>query len=111
MVDESLLTGESVAVKKSAEIIFEDLELPVVDQSNMLFAGTYVTSGRGKGVVVAIGLQTQIGKIAEMLAQKSKAKIPLIERLERFSKNIAITVTVASLCNNRCTCGGGSSYE
>ncbi|SFP96953.1 cation-translocating P-type ATPase [Hydrogenimonas thermophila] len=97
MVDESLLTGESVAVKKSAEKVFEDIELPVADQSNMLFAGTYVTSGRGKGVVVAVGLQTQIGKIAEMLAQKSKAKIPLIERLERFSKNIAIAVTVASV--------------
>jgi len=97
MVDESLLTGESVAVQKRASAIFDDPNLPVADQANMLFAGTYVTSGRGKGVVTAIGLQTQIGKIAEMLSHKSEAKIPLIERLERFSKNIAIAVLIASI--------------
>ncbi|WP_456323013.1 cation-translocating P-type ATPase [Hydrogenimonas sp.] len=96
-VDESLLTGESVVVEKSALAIFDDPELPVADRANMLFAGTYVTSGRAKGVVVAVGLQTQIGRIAEMLAQKSEAKIPLIERLERFSKNIAVAITVASV--------------
>jgi calcium-translocating P-type ATPase len=97
MVDESLLTGESVAVEKNASGIYDDPELPVADQANMLFAGTYVTSGRGTGVVVAVGLQTQIGRIAEMLAQRSEAKIPLIERLELFSKNIAIAVTVTSV--------------
>jgi len=97
MIDESLLTGESVAVRKSAEEVFEDPETPIADQSNMAFAGTYVTSGRGKGVVVAIGLETQIGKIAEMLAQKSSAKIPLIERLEQFSKNIAIAIAIISI--------------
>ena len=96
-VDESLLTGESVAVEKRADVVFDDPDLPVGDRSNMLFAGTFVTSGRGKGVVVAVGMQTQIGRIAEMLAQKSEAKIPLIERLERFSKNIAIAVAVASV--------------
>ncbi|WP_456449178.1 cation-translocating P-type ATPase [Hydrogenimonas sp.] len=96
-VDESLLTGESVVVEKSALAIFDDPELPVADRANMLFAGTYVASGRAKGVVTAVGLQTQIGRIAEMLAQKSEAKIPLIERLERFSKNIAIAITVVSV--------------
>ncbi len=97
MVDESLLTGESVAVEKRADLLFDDPDLPLGDRGNMLFAGTFVTSGRGRGVVVAVGMQTQIGLIAEMLAHKSEAKIPLIERLERFSKNIAIAVGVASV--------------
>jgi calcium-translocating P-type ATPase len=95
-VDESLLTGESVAVEKDASLRFDDPDLPLGDRANMLYAGTYVVSGRGKGVVVAVGERTEIGRIARMLAQKSEAKVPLMERLERFSKNIAMAVAVAS---------------
>ncbi|MHC3993931.1 cation-translocating P-type ATPase [Thiomicrolovo sp. ZZH C-3] len=95
--DESLLTGESMEVAKDAETRFDDPDLPLGDRSNMLFAGTYITSGRARGIVCAVGLHTQIGRIAELLIGKSAVKVPLIARLEAFSLKIAAAVGVISL--------------
>ncbi|WP_345986231.1 HAD-IC family P-type ATPase [Sulfurimonas sp. HSL-1656] len=95
--DESLLTGESLEVGKDATAIFDDPDLPLGDRSNMLFAGTYITSGRARGIVSAVGLHTQIGRIAELLIGKSAVKVPLIARLEAFSLKIAAAVGVISL--------------
>ena len=61
--DESLLTGESLPVLKEAESSFET-EQPLGDRNNMLFKGSLITKGRGKGIVVSTGLHTEIGKIA-----------------------------------------------
>lgn len=61
-VDESALTGESLAVEKSLEAILA--EAPLGDRTNMLFSGSFVTYGRGKAVVTDIGMQTEVGKIA-----------------------------------------------
>ncbi len=97
MVDESLLTGESVAVLKDATRIFDNEDMPMADRTNMIYSGTYVTTGRARGVITAIGMQTQIGRIAKILAQKGEGAIPLIQRLERFSTNIAIAVLIAGL--------------
>ncbi len=94
--DESLLTGESMEVDKAADTVIDDPDLPVGDRSNMLHAGTYITRGRAKAVVAAVGIQTQIGHIANLLSEKARAKIPLIERLERFSAKIAIAVAVVA---------------
>ncbi|WP_345973154.1 HAD-IC family P-type ATPase [Sulfurimonas diazotrophicus] len=95
--DESLLTGESLEVGKDAERRFDDPDLPLGDRSNMLFAGTYITSGRARGIVSAVGLHTQIGRIAELLIGRSAVKVPLIARLEAFSLKIAAAVGIISL--------------
>ncbi len=93
-INESLLTGESIDVKKSAAFLSEDEELPVADRINMAYAGSFVSRGRAKGIVTAIALDTQIGKIAELLASTSEQKAPLIIRMERFSLNIAKIIGV-----------------
>ena len=93
-INESLLTGESVDVKKDASYVSDDVELPVADRVNMAYAGSFVSKGRAKGIVVAIGLDTEIGKIAELLASTSVQKAPLVIRMERFSLNIAKIIGV-----------------
>jgi len=95
-IDESLLTGESEAVlKKYDEALEEDTFLG--DRSNMAFAGTMVSRGRGSGVVVATALSTELGAIAsEVIAGKS-ARPPLLVRMEIFTQKIAIFVGLAAL--------------
>lgn len=94
-VDESLLTGESVAVGKEALILPEETE--VHERSNMVFAGTNVTHGRCTGIVVETGICTQIGRIAESVTKTKGTKPPLIIRMERFSRKISYIVLVACL--------------
>lgn len=88
-VDESLLTGESVPVEKNHNVIHPQ-ETILADRRNMVFTGTLVTKGRAKGVVVATGLKTELGKIADSLMAGVSAKPPLIIRMEEFTKKIAI---------------------
>ena len=88
-INESLLTGESIDVGKDATFLSEDAELLVADRINMVYAGSFVSKGRGRGIVTAISLDTEIGKIAELLASTSQQKPPLVIRMERFSLNIA----------------------
>ncbi len=99
LVDESLLTGESIDVHKDAEFISDNENLLIPERKNMLFAGTYISSGRAKGVVTAIGEHTEAGKIAQLLSKKSKAKIPLLDKMEKltFSISIVIGITVVLL--------------
>jgi len=94
MVDESLLTGESVEVTKDALFLSENEKLRIPERKNMLFAGTYISSGRAKGVVSAIGKETEAGKIAQLLSKKSKAKIPLLEKMEKLSFSISIVIGI-----------------
>jgi calcium-translocating P-type ATPase len=91
MAEEALLTGESVAIEKNTETIVKEVSTPG-DQTNMVFAGTIITSGRGKGVVTATAENTEIGKIATDLEDTSVSKIPLIARMESFSKNISFVI-------------------
>lgn len=93
-INESLLTGESIDVQKDAEFLSADDELPVADRLNMAYAGSFVSKGRAQGVVTAISVDTEIGKIAEMLASTSEQKAPLIIRMEVFSLNIAKIIGV-----------------
>lgn len=88
-LDESLLTGESIDVNKDASYISTDIDEPIGDRKNMLFAGSMVTKGRATGVVTAVADQTEVGKIASLLASTSIAKPPLVQRMERFSLKIA----------------------
>lgn len=88
-VDESALTGESVAVNKSSDVL-EDKELPLGDQKNMLFSSTYVTNGRGKAIVCQVGMQTQIGNIANMLLDDKQELTPLQNKLNQVGSVIGL---------------------
>lgn len=92
-VDESILTGESVQVTKSAATLKKD-KLAIHDQANMAFSGTTVVSGRAKAIVVKIGLDTELGKIADSLNNTDSEKSPLTIRVEKLSKQISILVLV-----------------
>jgi magnesium-transporting ATPase (P-type) len=92
--DESFLTGESMAAEKQTGRLPEDTG--VSDRKNMVFAGSTITSGRGTGIVVGTGLETQVGIIAETVTQSESGKPPLVLRMERFVKHVSILVLVIS---------------
>ena len=96
MVDESILTGESIQVNKTSDIINGD-NISINGQSNMVFAGTSVVTGRAKAYVVSIGLNTEIGKIAHSINTTKEEKSPLTIRVEKFSKQISILVLVVAV--------------
>ena len=89
--DESALTGESQSVEKHPELLSET-DLPIGDRKNLVFKSSLITHGQGQGVVVAIGLQTEIGRIAELLHGEAGVKTPLQVRLTRFSRYLALAV-------------------
>lgn len=100
-IDESLLTGESTAsLKHFLQMPVEDV--PVGDRGNMAYAGSITMTGRGTGVVVGVGLQTEVGQIAKAVNLGVATKTPLILRMEKFSKHvvwlfIASCVVLASI--------------
>ena len=91
--DESSLTGESLPVEKDADIVFSD-ETPLGDRVNMAFMSTPVVYGRGEGVVVLTGEETQTGKIAQMLSEADEDATPLQKQLAKLSKFLGI-LTIA----------------
>ncbi|WP_280768846.1 HAD-IC family P-type ATPase [Salipaludibacillus daqingensis] len=93
-VEEAALTGESVSARKQVEALSDDTVLG--DQTNMLFSGTSITSGSGKGVVVATGENTEIGKINESINEVDELKTPLMKQTDRFGKTIALLIVAAS---------------
>ena len=95
-VDESLLTGESVAVEKGVGEALPP-ETPVADRWTMAFAGSTVTYGRATGIVVATADHTQMGQIATSIATVESAKPPLVHRMEEFARKITVAVVVAGI--------------
>lgn len=95
-IEEALLTGESLPILKKNESIPQE-NISIGDRLNMAYAGTTVMSGRGVGVVVGTGLDTEIGKIADSISEVGTQKVPLVERMERFAKKISIAVLVAAV--------------
>lgn len=95
-VDESLLTGESLAVNKNCEWT-GGAEASLGDRLNMAFAGSIVIRGRGIGIVVNSGSQTMVGQLAGDVQSAIGARPPLLERMEQFSRAVAIMVLVAAV--------------
>ena len=107
-IEESALTGESVAVEKDSEVILEENAL-LGDRVNMAFMGSVVTYGRGKGVVVGCGMNTEMGKIASALNEIKDTETPLTKRIHKTNLIITAIVLIVSLVIfvvELCTGGG-----
>ncbi len=99
-VEESALTGESVPVNKLVDIINlkeNTMEIPLGDRTNMLYSGSTIAYGRGKAVVVAIGMDTEMGKIANALQQEEDEKTPLQKKMAEISKMLTKLVVGISI--------------
>ena len=90
-IDESLLTGESATVEKHAHTLPHP-ELPLAERKNMAYKGTIATYGRGRGVAIATGMATELGKIATLLESGDDSKTPLQKRLTTFGRHLGIVV-------------------
>ena len=97
-VEEAALTGESVPVDKKEEVLEPGAnnDVPLGDRKNMVFMGSTVVYGRGKAVVVATGMDTEMGKIADALSNAQEGKTPLQIKLAQLSK--ILTVLVIGIC-------------
>ncbi|KAI1348513.1 hypothetical protein F5Y01DRAFT_211790 [Xylaria sp. FL0043] len=72
--DEALLTGESIPISKQLDIVLNDTDMPIGDRANMVYSASTITRGRGMGIVIATGMDTEVGRIAEMLRTNSNPK-------------------------------------
>ncbi len=94
--DESALTGESVPVAKQVEAV--DAETPLAERSSMVYKGTAITRGAGEGVVVATGMDTELGEISTLVQEAEQEATPLEERLEELGRKLIwVTLAIAAL--------------
>jgi Ca2+-transporting ATPase len=89
-IEESALTGESVPTDKNASAVISDPKTSLGDKVNMAFMSTLVTYGRGEGIVVATGMNTEIGKIAKILDEDSNEMTPLQKKLDELGRILGI---------------------
>ena len=91
--DEASLTGESMPVKKEADKIF-NRNIPLADQSNMVHAGTAITSGRGLAVVTETGMNTEIGRIAGFISEAGEKETPQQKRMRQLGRQLGIAILI-----------------
>lgn len=94
-IDESLLTGESHPVIKNHDLVLPE-NTSLADRKNMAFTGSLVTRGRARGIVTTIGFKTELGKIAESISSGFDTKPPLVVRMEKFTRKIAIALILVT---------------
>ncbi|MFW5688821.1 MAG: cation-translocating P-type ATPase [Spirochaetota bacterium] len=106
LVDESTLTGESEPVGKQTDVVSEEREL--MERSNMLFKGTFVTRGSGEAVVVATGMDTELGEISQLVSESKGEHTPLERRLNELGRRLvfvtigmAVAATVSGIVTGR----------
>ena len=96
-VEESALTGESIAVDKQEEKIDSKEKVAIADRTNMLYSGSSVVYGRGEAVVVATGMNTELGKIAEAISSQKVEITPLQKKMNELSKILSILVVIIAV--------------
>ena len=107
--DESALTGESLAVNKDTGELKADT--PLAERSNMLFKGTSVTRGSGEGIVVATGMRTELGRIADLVETAEDEVTPLEKRLAALGRKlISVTLVIAALVAISGVISGKNAY-
>ena len=95
LVNESILTGEWVDVPKDKDILEKKENISLIEKTNMVWMGTLVSAGYGKGIVVQIGNKTEIGKIAKSLNEIEEEKTPIKKNIERLSKFLTFLIIFA----------------
>ena len=94
-VQEAILTGESMAVEKATAPVTKDASLG--DRTSMAFSGTLIAAGTGRGVVVATGAQTEIGRISGLLGTVEVLTTPLVEQMDRFARWLTVLILLISM--------------
>ena len=93
-VEESSLTGETEAVEKDENAVFNNQKIPLGDMKNMVFAGTAVVNGHAEGIVTNIGMNTEVGKIASMIITNEAPQTPIQKKLSEVGKVLGIVCVV-----------------
>lgn len=95
--DEASLTGESLPINKSGNIIIENKDTPLAERINMLYSGCYITTGSCEAIVVAVGDNTELGKIAHELKSPVNQTTPLQEKLDKLGKHISLFAIIIAI--------------
>ncbi len=93
-IEEAALTGESVPVEKSTEVI--NVDTPLAERSCMAFSGTFVSAGQGTGVVIGTGANTELGRISAMLDDVELLRTPLLVQMDKLAKQLTIIILVVA---------------
>jgi len=107
-VNESALTGESLAVEKDTQPL--DPDAPLAERTNMAYAGSFVTFGQGKGVVVAIGETTETGRISQLMEQHTNLTTPLTRKFDKFSRTLLYIILGVAALTFAVGLGRGNSW-
>ena len=107
-VDESALTGESVPVNKSVDPLASDT--PLAERTNMAFAGSFITFGQGKGLVVAIANATEVGQISQSMQRRVSLSTPLTRKFAKFSRTLLYGILTLATLTFAIGLGQGESW-